>query len=98
VGEVPLLKELYSKYHGQDFELISISIDTDRKAFESMVAAKKMTWPQLMDGKGAEGQVPRLFNLRGTPTLYLIDPEGKIAAKERSAEAVSKILAARLQK
>jgi hypothetical protein len=73
--------------------LIGVSIDADKKAFERMVAAKKITWPQILDGKSGDGQVARLFNLRGTPMLYLIGPDGKIAAKTHSAEDVKSRLA-----
>jgi len=91
------LKELYSRYQAKGFELIGVSIDADKKAFERMVAAKKITWPQILDGKSGEGEVARLFNLRGTPMLYLIDREGKIAAKSHSAEAIKPALATAMQ-
>jgi hypothetical protein len=69
-----------------------VSIDADKKAFERMVAAKKITWPQILDGKSGEGEVARLFNLRGTPMLYLIDRDGNIAAKSHSAETIKPVL------
>jgi hypothetical protein len=69
-----------------------VSIDTDKKAFERMVAAKKINWPQILDGKSGDGPVARLFNLRGTPMLYLIDRDGNIAAKSHSAEKISPLL------
>ncbi len=77
--------------------MIGVSIDADRKAFERMVAAKKITWPQILDGKSGEGTVARLFNLRGTPMLYLIGRDGKIAAKGHSAQAIKPVLAAAMQ-
>lgn len=74
-----------------------MSIDADKKAFERMVTAKKITWPQILDGKSGEGEVARLFNLRGTPMLYLIDRDGNIAAKSHSAENIKPLLATRAQ-
>jgi arsenite methyltransferase len=38
-----------------------------------------LTWPQVRDGK--DGQIAKLFNAQGTPAYYLLDREGKIAAK-----------------
>ena len=92
------MKEIYSKYQGKGFELIGVSIDTDRKAFERMVAAKKINWPQILDGKFGEGEVAKLFNLRGTPMLYLIDRDGKIAAKGHSGEAIRPLVDAAVQR
>jgi protein-disulfide isomerase len=43
-----------------------------------MVASKGMDWPQVLD---ADQTVRKLYNIKGTPTYYLLDREGKIAAK-----------------
>ena len=71
-----------------------MSIDINKKAFELMVAAKNITWPQILDGKSGQGEVARLFNLRGTPMVYLIGRDGNIAAKSHSAETIKPLLAA----
>jgi predicted methyltransferase len=53
-----------------------------------------LVWPQVRDGK--DGQIAKLFNAQGTPTYYLLDHEGKIAAKSvpgaRLKEAVAELL------
>jgi hypothetical protein len=87
---------MYSNYQGKGFELSGVSIDADKKAFERMVAAKQISWPQILDGKSGDGPVARLFNLRGTPLLYLIDRDGNIAAKSHSAEKIKSMLATAL--
>lgn len=38
-----------------------------------------MSWPQILD---ADGTLVKLFNINGTPTYYLLDRDGKIAAKD----------------
>jgi hypothetical protein len=89
---------MYSQHQGHGFELIGVSIDADKRAFERMVAAKKINWPQILDGKSGDGPVARLFNLRGTPLIYLIDRDGKIAAKGRSAEPMKQLISAAAQR
>ncbi|HYM00795.1 MAG TPA: TlpA disulfide reductase family protein [Blastocatellia bacterium] len=96
------MKELYSRYHNKKYqngglEVIGVSIDTDKKAFSVMVAAKKIPWPQILDGRSGDGPVARLFNLRGTPMLYLIDGEGNIAGKSHSAEEIESLLAGKFK-
>jgi predicted methyltransferase len=53
-----------------------------------------MAWPQVRDGK--DGQIAKLFNAQGTPTYYLLDREGKIAAKSvpgaKLKEAIAELL------
>lgn len=38
-----------------------------------------MTWSQIRDGK--DGQIAKLFNVQGTPASFIINREGRIAAK-----------------
>ena len=79
MGEVPLLKELYAQYMDQGVVVIGISLDDELKPLQEMVKSKDMSWPQVHD---ADQSLVKLFNVKGTPTYYLIDREGKIAAKD----------------
>jgi len=79
VEEVPLLKELYAKYLDQGVAVVGISLDDELKPLQEMVANKGMSWPQIHD---ADQSLVKLFNVRGTPTYYLLDREGKIVAKD----------------
>jgi peroxiredoxin len=60
--------------------VVGISIDDDREALTRMVERQGLPWPQIFDGRGYEGAVPTLYNLRSIPTHYVIDREGRIAA------------------
>jgi peroxiredoxin len=79
VGEVPLLKELYAKYQDQGVAVVGISLDDELKPLREMVSSLGMTWPQIHD---ADESLVKLFNVKGTPTYYLLDREGKIVAKD----------------
>ena len=79
MGEVPLLKELYAQYLDRGVVVVGISLDEQVKPVQEMVASKGMSWPQIHD---ADQSLVKLFNVKGTPTYYLIDREGKIVAKD----------------
>jgi peroxiredoxin len=79
VEEVPLLKELYAKYLDQGVTVVGISLDEELKPVQEMVTNKDMSWPQIHD---ADKSLMKLFNVKGTPTYYLLDREGKIVAKD----------------
>jgi len=72
---------------------VGVSLDTNRSALERMVAAKGIGWAQLFDGKTGNEELLKLFNVRGTPTLYLLDGRGNIFAKRRSASGVGDLIA-----
>ena len=59
--------------------MVGISLDEDVKPLQEMVTSKGMSWPQVLD---ADETLRKLFNVKGTPTYYLLDREGKIAAKD----------------
>jgi len=79
VGEVPLLKDLYAQYKDQGMVVVGISLDEDQKLVQEMVTSKGISWPQVSD---ADQTLQKLFNVKGTPTYYLLDRDGKIAAKD----------------
>ena len=78
MGESPLLKELYEQYKDQGVVVVGISLDEDLKPVQEMVTSKGISWLQVLD---ADKMLQKLFNVKGTPTYYLLDRDGKIAAK-----------------
>ena len=79
MGEVPLLKELYAQHLDQGVVVVGISLDDELKPVQEMVRNLGIAWPQIHD---ADKSLVKLFNVKGTPTYYLIDREGKIVAKD----------------
>ena len=74
---------------------IGISLDEDQKKLEEMVASKGISWPQVRD---ADGSLVTLFNIKGTPIYYLLDRDGKIAAKRITIEKLSSAITDLLKK
>jgi hypothetical protein len=79
VGEVPLLKELYEQYKDQGVVVVGVSLDEDVKLVQEMVASKGITWTQISD---ADKRVRKLYNVKGTPSYYVLDRDGKIVGKD----------------
>jgi thiol-disulfide isomerase/thioredoxin len=91
VAEVPLLKQLNAKY-GKDVVFVGISVDTNLDRLDKFIKDKGISWPQVGDGKEFSGAVPKLYRPNGTPTLYVVDSAGRIAAKLGTAEKVEESL------
>lgn len=79
MGEVPLLKELYAQYKDRGVVVVGISLNEELKPLQEMVASKGISWPQVWDKNQG---LSALFNVKGTPFYYLLDQDGKIAAKD----------------
>lgn len=89
-----MLKELQTKY--KDLAIIGISLDQDAQALQNAVASRTISWPQIRDGR--EGPIAKLFNVKGTPTYYVIDRSGKIAAKDIPGKKLGEVVAEVLRK
>lgn len=97
VAEVPLLKQLQEKYQAQGVVFLGVSLDEDLAALDSLVEEKEIPWPQLCDGRGAEGEIPKLFNVRGSQIFYAIDRQGKVLRKLEGSEGLEALIAQSLQ-
>jgi peroxiredoxin len=98
VAELPHVKEAYSKYHAQGFEVIGISLDSQAEQLAAFTKERQMPWPQLFDGKGFEGKVPQAYGIWRLPSTFLLNRDGKIAAKGLRGDALAKKVAELLEK
>jgi len=72
--EIPNLKTAYANYAEKGFEVLSISIDKDEKAWQKALAQENMQWPNLHD----DDKVSKAFNVKTIPATYLVDSKGII--------------------
>src|SRR5262249_60592707 len=84
------------KHKDQGLAIIGVSLDEEAKAFQEAVNRRSLAWPQVRDGK--DGQIAKLFNAQGTPTYYLLDREGKIAAKSVPEAKLKEVIAELLKR
>lgn len=76
---IPKVKEVYNKYREKGFDVLSISIDKDEKAWRKAMSEENMPWSQTLSPD--MNKTMDLFLFSGIPTLYLVDREGKIIQK-----------------
>ena len=75
----PHMREVYKTFKSKDFEIYSISIDENKKAWLKAVVDEANPWPQSLDDKNINQSG---FAVTGVPSTFLIDPQGKIILKE----------------
>ena len=91
IKEMPTLMKAYKEYQDKNFEIVGISLDEDRTAWLNSVKKLQISWPQLSDLKGClPATTP--YQVISIPHTILLDPDGKIIAKNlRGEELVSKL-------
>ena len=70
------VKYFYERGIGKDFEIITITADTEGQ-FAQMVAEEKPNHPLLNDRDGKTGLFA-INKISATPTFYVVNPDGKI--------------------
>lgn len=80
ISMIPHERELVEKLKGKPFKLISVSVDEKKDTLEKFIAKTPMPWTHWWDN-GEENPIVEKLKVRGYPTLYLIDANGKIRRK-----------------
>jgi thiol-disulfide isomerase/thioredoxin len=76
---IPAIKELYETHKEKGFDVLSVSIDTNREAWLKAVHEENMPWTQVLSPD--KDKTLKEFMIIGVPTLFLVDKEGKIVEK-----------------
>jgi RNA polymerase sigma factor (sigma-70 family) len=77
----PHFREFVQRYKDRPFALLSVMADEKREAIHKEIAAGEITWRCWWEKGGTDGSIPRAWNVRGYPTVYILDHEGVIRLK-----------------
>jgi thiol-disulfide isomerase/thioredoxin len=98
-GELPNVIATYGKHHAQGFEIIGVSLDSDRDKLDAFLKQQDgMTWPQFFDGQGWGNKLAVKYGVESIPFAVLIGPDGKIIGKDLRGEELENAVAAALAK
>ena len=93
----PHERSLVKRLEGQPFVLLGVNSDRDREALKKVMKKQGITWRSFWNGGSTQGSISSAWNVRGWPTIYVLDHKGVIRYKnvrgERMDEAVDKLLA-----
>lgn len=77
----PNLIKSYNQFKNQGFTIVSVSLDSSKDNWRKAVADDGLLWSNVSDLTGMDNYVAKLYNVQGLPASFLIDPNGKIIAK-----------------
>jgi peroxiredoxin len=93
VAELPHVLEAYQKHHANGFEIVGISLDSEREKLTDFIKEKGMTWAQYFDGQGWQNKLAQEYGVNSIPSTYLLDGTGKIIGKDLRGEALGETVA-----
>jgi len=87
--ENPNSVKAYKTFRDKGFEILGVSLDTDRNAWIKAVKADGLLWAQVID---TDGTVAKQYSVNSIPSTFLLDKEGQIIAKNLRGDALSRKL------
>lgn len=86
--ENPNVVLAYNKWKDKNFTVLGVSLDQPGKKDAWLKAVKDdgLTWTQLSDLKGWSNEVSKSYGVNAIPFNFLVDPTGKIVAKNLRGE------------
>lgn len=92
--EIPKLIKAKRLLASEKFEIISVSLDdkSSRQKWLDAIKTEKMDWVNISTLDGFSNLVAVNYHIKNIPSSFLIDPNGKILAKNVSGENLYKTL------
>lgn len=95
-AEMPAVKSLYTAFAPKGVEFLGVSFDTDRKALVDYCIENEIPWMQVCNQiKWKENPISEAYDLKWIPTMFLIDPDGKVAGIAFTAAEMEALLSGR---
>lgn len=82
------LVPFYNQYKNDNFEIVGISLDTDKTKWMNAIQKDKLAYEQLIDTKGFDAKSALLFGVEQLPSAYLFDVSGKLVAINPTEEQI----------
>ncbi len=91
----PHERSLVKRLANEPFALIGVNSDPKEKVL-SALKRENITWRSYWDGGNTSGPIASRWNVRGWPTIYVLDQKGVIRYKNVRGSAMDKAVDALL--
>lgn len=89
---LPKIHDLYTEYTRDKFDVFSISLDTSTVEVNSFIERHGLTWKNICDLEGWNGEIASQYNIYATPMMFLLDEQLTIIAKPPDTRELEKRL------
>jgi len=94
--EMSNVLKFYDEFHKKyDMEIFGVSTDTSVVKWKAYIQKHHMPWISVNGYRSLSGDYHKLYDIRSTPIMYLLDEEKKILAKLLLTEELGKLIVKR---
>jgi len=91
-AENPSLVKAFKAYKEKGFTILGVSLDKNKSSWLKAIHDDKLYWTQVSDLKYWDNDIARKFNIRSIPQNILLDPTGKIIARNLHGDELNNTL------
>jgi len=88
----PHERSLVKRLENSPFALLGINSDKDRDELKKVLGEEKITWRSFWNGGSTNGPISNAWRVRGWPTIYVLDANGVIRARDVRGEAMDRVV------
>lgn len=93
----PTLCRLYDEFHPKGLEIIGISLDTNKAAWEKAIEKDGLSWVNVSSLKGWKCEIVPLYSVKGIPAVFILDENNNIIATGLKGEQLEAFIRERLK-
>lgn len=91
-NENPAVVAAFNEFKNKNFTILSVSLDQNKDKWKQAILADNLTWTHVSDLKYWQNDVAKLYHIQSIPANMLIDPNGKIIARNLRGRALHEAL------
>ncbi len=90
--ENPNVVYAFNRFKNKNFTILGVSLDQNKEKWLQAIKDDKLSWTQVSDLQYWRNEVAVKYRIQSIPQNFLLDPEGKIVAKNlRGSELQNKL-------
>ncbi len=90
--ENPNLVATYHRFKDRNFTVLGFSLDDNEDAWKKAIITDKLDWAQVSELRQWDSPTALSYNVSAIPASFVIDPTGKIVAKNLRGDALNQFL------
>lgn len=96
--ENPNLVTAYQEYQKEGFEILGVSLDSNKDRWLAAIQKDQLQWTQVSNLKGAQDPITNAYALEGIPASFLVDQQGIILALDLRGSELKTAIQTHLKK
>ncbi len=93
IAEGKNVKTIYDEFHCKGFDVLGVSLDSKKDSWLAGIKKEGYKWTQVSDLKGWKSIVCTQYNVNSIPTMFLVDGNGRVIAKNLRGDDLRKKIA-----